>query len=67
MAANTPGSSAIYPTTSHRFEGYTWVLDHPDVTVDFFRTHIGSVATAPAATPSSARQPIRFSSPRGHV
>jgi uncharacterized protein len=39
MAANAPGATAIYPETKHRFEGYTWVLSHPDVVLDYFHTH----------------------------
>lgn len=42
MAAMTPRSSAIFPETRHRFEGYRWVLDNPDVSVDFLRTHLSA-------------------------
>lgn len=40
MAAMAPGSSVIFPETGHRFEGYTWVLEHSEVSTDFFRTHL---------------------------
>jgi dipeptidyl aminopeptidase/acylaminoacyl peptidase len=48
MASMAPQGTAIYPETSHRFEGYTWVLDHPEITMNFFRTHLTAPASAPA-------------------
>ncbi|MGH7617716.1 MAG: alpha/beta hydrolase family protein, partial [Gemmatimonadaceae bacterium] len=61
MAAMTPGSSAIYPETTHRFEGYTWVLQHPEVSMDFLRTHL----RAPASAPPRALEPSRPDSAAG--
>jgi dipeptidyl aminopeptidase/acylaminoacyl peptidase len=55
MASMAPQGTAIYPETSHRFEGYTWVLDHPEVIMDFFRTHLAAPASAPAYLPSPVR------------
>lgn len=49
MAAMTPNSSAIYPETRHRFEGYRWVLDNPDVSVDFLRTHLSAATQLTSA------------------
>jgi uncharacterized protein len=40
MASLTKNGTAMYPETTHRFEGYTWVLTHPDVTMSFLRTHV---------------------------
>lgn len=40
MAAHAPRGSVLFPETTHRFEGYTWVLEHPEVVMDFFRTHV---------------------------
>jgi len=54
MASMAPLSTAIYPETSHRFEGYTWVLDNPDVTMKFFRTHLAAPASAPPLPTSPA-------------
>jgi uncharacterized protein len=48
MTSMAPQATAIYPETSHRFEGYSWVLEHPEVTMDFFRTHLAAPASAPA-------------------
>jgi dipeptidyl aminopeptidase/acylaminoacyl peptidase len=42
MAAMAPHGSVIYPETTHRFEGYTWILEHPEVCMDFFRSHLAS-------------------------
>ena len=65
MASMAPLSTAIYPETSHRFEGYTWVLDHPDVTMDFFRTHLAAPASAPPLNTSPALSaPALVNSPR---
>jgi hypothetical protein len=40
MAAMAPQGSVIFPETPHRFEGYTWILEHPEVCMDFFRIHL---------------------------
>ena len=42
MVAMAPGGTVIFPETTHRFEGYTWVLEHPEVSMDYFRTYLGS-------------------------
>jgi pimeloyl-ACP methyl ester carboxylesterase len=55
MASMAPQGTAIFPETSHRFEGYTWVLDHPEVTMDFFRTHLTAPASASPLRTSTAR------------
>jgi dipeptidyl aminopeptidase/acylaminoacyl peptidase len=55
MASMAPYGSAIYPETSHRFEGYTWVLDHPEVCIDFFHKHLAAPASAPPAATTAAR------------
>ena len=44
MASMVPQSSVLYPETDQRFEGYTWVLAHPEVTLDYFRTHLAASA-----------------------
>jgi dipeptidyl aminopeptidase/acylaminoacyl peptidase len=54
MASMAPLGTAIYPETSHRFEGYTWVLDNPEVTMNFFRTHLAAPASAPPLPTSPA-------------
>lgn len=60
MAAATPGSSVIYPETNHRFDGYTWMIDHPEVTVDFFRKHLGGAgAAAEQASGAADRDTLR--------
>jgi dipeptidyl aminopeptidase/acylaminoacyl peptidase len=40
MAEATPVASAVYPETDHRFGGYQYVLDHPDVVLDFLRPRL---------------------------
>ncbi len=55
MVSMAPQGTAIYPETSQRFEGYTWVLQHPEVTMDFFRTHLAAPASAPAPLTSAGR------------
>lgn len=55
MAAHAPRGSALYPETTHRFEGYTWVLDHPEVVLEFFRSHLA--APTPASEDESVYLP----------
>jgi dipeptidyl aminopeptidase/acylaminoacyl peptidase len=57
MAAMTPGSTAIYPETKHRFEGYLWVLANPDVSVDFMRKHLSADASKTVKAPASLSGP----------
>ncbi|MBE7200643.1 MAG: alpha/beta fold hydrolase [Parafilimonas terrae] len=40
MAAATPRGEAIYPETTHRFDGYTYMVEHPEVSLGFFGTHM---------------------------
>jgi pimeloyl-ACP methyl ester carboxylesterase len=51
MIERTPNPvTPIFPETGHRFDGYNWVVEHPDVVVDFFAAHLGSAGrSVPAA------------------
>lgn len=41
MVLNTPHVvQPIYPHTTHRFEGYQYLLDHPDIALQFFHKHL---------------------------
>lgn len=41
MVVNTPRAiQPIYPRTTHRFEGYQYLLDHPDIALLFFNEHL---------------------------
>lgn len=40
MAAHTPNATAVYPVTQNRFEGYRYILNHPEVVLDFFEAHL---------------------------
>lgn len=54
MAAMAPHGSVIFPETQHRFEGYTWILDHPEVSMDFFRIHLAVPAPAKDEKPRAS-------------
>jgi dipeptidyl aminopeptidase/acylaminoacyl peptidase len=64
MTAMAPQATAIYPETSHRFEGYTWLLDHPEVAMDYFRKHLAAPASAPAPLSSTASVGTPTATPR---
>ena len=65
MASMAPRGTAIYPETRNRFEGYNWVLEHPEVTMDFFRTHLAAPASAtPLNTSPVFSAPALVNSPR---
>lgn len=41
MANRTPNAEAVYPETPDRFAGYRYVLEHPEVVLDFLGKHLG--------------------------
>jgi len=50
MIAATPNPvEPVFPETDHRFDGYNWVVEHPDLVIEFFEEHMG-----PDPTPASA-------------
>lgn len=62
MAAMTPNSTAIYPETKHRTDGYLWLLANPEVGVDFMRQHLSADASKTVtAAVSLSQAPIRTS------
>ncbi len=55
MIAATPNTvEPLFPETDHRFDGYNWVVEHPDVVTGFFDEHM---ARAGAALQRESRTP----------
>lgn len=42
VAAATPRGSTFFPETNHRFEGYRYMVNNPDVALSFFDEHVKS-------------------------
>ena len=51
MIAATPGAiEPIVPETEHRFDGCNWVVEHPRVVLDFFRSRAEDGGSGPVAS-----------------
>lgn len=40
MVAATPNAETLFPETKHRFEGYQYLVAHPEITLAFFARHM---------------------------
>lgn len=57
MAEAAPLGTALFPETSHRFEGYRWIIEHPEVAIAFFDRHV--LGQQIVASPTEGAGPIR--------